>query len=196
MRVTKEQFAESRERILSVAGESFRERGFDGIGIADIMKAAGFTHGGFYRHFASKEDLLAQTSRAVLTRDAERWEQIAERDASASLAIIVQQYLSRLHLEHPEHGCALAALGADASRQPAPVRSAFESGLQSMLRVLTGIIPGASRAARRRRSITTMSALVGAMVLARAVENRALADEILNAVSRDIRSRDEGPELR
>ncbi|NYT35704.1 TetR family transcriptional regulator [Allopusillimonas soli] len=190
MRVTKEQFAENREHILVAAGELFREKGFDGISIAEVMKAAGLTHGGFYRHFESKEDLLSKACEAVLEGGAQRWAQTAQAEPDKALDIIAQRYLSEAHLESPGKGCIYATMASDAARQSDAIRTAFGNGLQAMLGVLARIVPCRSRAARRKRAIVTMSQLVGAMVLARAVNDPVLAREILSASANDIKTRE------
>lgn len=181
MRVSREQFAEHRERILEVAGRLFRENGYAGIGVADIMKAAGMTHGGFYGHFESKEDLAAEASRSALARTAERWSKLVERTPERPLQALARHYLSDRHRKDRAEGCVLASLGADAARQDGPVRSAFGEGLKPLINLLARIVPGRSVAVRRRRALSTLSEMVGAMVLARAVDDDKLAGEILDA---------------
>jgi len=183
MRVSREKFADSRQRILDVAARLFRENGFAGIGLADIMKAAGLTHGGFYRHFDSKEDLAAQAVAVALARPVADWSRLFEDAAARPLSILVGQYLSPQHRDEPGSGCALAALGADIARQGEPVRSTFTMGLEPILELLSNVVPGRSTAVRRRKAITTMAEMVGALILSRAVGDRALSDEILAAAS-------------
>jgi TetR/AcrR family transcriptional regulator, transcriptional repressor for nem operon len=192
MRVSREKFAENRERILGVAAKLFREKGFDGIGLADIMKAAGLTHGGFYRHFASKDDLEAQATGVALATTTADWSRLVEGAAAQPLAEFVGQYLSSQHRDDPGNGCALAALGADVARQDERVRSAFTAGLEPFLELLSDIIPGRSRAVRRRKAIATTAAMVGALILARAVDDPALSDEILAATSLDLSEASDG----
>jgi TetR/AcrR family transcriptional regulator, transcriptional repressor for nem operon len=186
MRVSKEQVAEHRERILTVAASLFRQHGFDGVGIADIMKGAGLTHGGFYRHFTSKEDLMMQVSARSLAGSAQKWERILSEEGEDSVEMIVKGYLSEAHFENRARGCALPALCGDAARQPLSIRSAFGNGLKPLIKVLSGIVPGASSAVRRRKAISTMAELVGAMVLARCVDDPKLSREILATVSNNL----------
>ena len=186
MRVSKEQFAEHRERILTVAALLFRQKGFDGVGIVDIMKGAGLTHGGFYRHFRSKEDLMMQVSARALAGSTLVWERTVSEEGQDSLKAIVKRYLSEAHFEHRERGCAFSALGADAARQPLSIRSAFANGLTHMIKILSGVVPGASTAVRRRKAISTMAQMVGAMVLARCVDDPKLSREILATVSNNL----------
>ncbi|HEY4139776.1 MAG TPA: TetR/AcrR family transcriptional regulator [Pseudolabrys sp.] len=186
MRVSREKAAENRETIVKAAGDLFREKGFSGIGVADIMQAADLTHGGFYRHFKSKDDLSAQASKAVMTRAAAHWTKTLEEHPEDALEILVERYLSEKMRDDRGHSCAFASLGADAAREGKPVRRAFTDGLRPLIDVLTKLLPGISKAARRRKALTTMSQLVGAMVLARAVDDTEFSDEILTAAKADL----------
>lgn len=182
MRVSKEQAAENRNRIIDVAGTLFRERGFAGIGVADLMKEAGLTHGGFYGHFASKDDLAAQACARTLAAAAAWWETQAAAPGE-SLRAIVSSYLSEQHRDAPGRGCAIAALATDVSRQGSAVRRAFTDGLRPFIATLTRILPERREAARRKKALATLSGLVGALILARAVDDPALSTEILEAAA-------------
>jgi TetR/AcrR family transcriptional repressor of nem operon len=186
MKVSRERAAENRERIIDAAGALFRANGFAGIGVADIMKAAELTHGGFYGHFASKDDLAAQASRRSLARAAAKWERIAAAAPEKAYAALLANYLTATHRDDPGRGCAFASLSADAARGGKAVRAAFAEGLQPFLDTLAESIPGRSKAARRRKAVATMAALVGAVTLARAVGDQRLSDEILAAVQREL----------
>ena len=181
MRVSREQAARNRERILDAAAKLFRERGFDGIGVADLMKEAGLTHGGFYGHFSSKDDLIAQASARELTRSLTYWSKVAERASGDRLSAIAAVYLTSTHRDNPGAGCVLAALGPDVSRQGPAVRRTVTDYVRSVCDLLAKLVPGKSKAARRQKAIGTYATLVGAMVLARAVDDRALSQEILDA---------------
>lgn len=181
MKVTREQAAQNRERIVETAAQLFRERGFDGIGVADLMKAAGLTHGGFYGHFSSKEDLIAEAAARALTGSLTLWSKLADRTSGDPLSAVAGAYLSRKHRDDPGAGCLLAALGPDVSRQGPSVRRAVTGYVRSAIDLLTQLVPGRSRAARRQKAIGTYATLVGAMVLARAVDDRVLSQEILDA---------------
>jgi TetR/AcrR family transcriptional repressor of nem operon len=183
MRVSREQAAENRERILSVAAKLFRERGFDGIGVADLMRSAGLTHGGFYGHFASKEDLAAQACARALAGSIEAWTRSAKPGKPSPLATVTASYLSAKHRDHPGSGCLLAALGTDVSRQGPSVRHTVTKGLRGLIDLLTRVVPGRSTAAKRERALATMASLVGALVLARAVDDKTLSEEILQATA-------------
>jgi len=181
VRVTREQAEANRENILDVAGTLFRERGYDGIGVADIMKRAGLTHGGFYGHFASKDDLAAEITARVLGR--EGWLERLTGKRAPAIADVVRNYLSPRHRDDPGHGCLFAALGSDVVRQPRSVRHAFTEGLRKRVDMIRDLMPGRSAAARRKKAIATMAGLIGALVLARAVDDPELSNEILEATA-------------
>src|SRR5918993_3402176 len=165
MKVTREQAALNRERILEAAAELFRERGFDGIGVADLMKEAGLTHGGFYGHFSSKEELIAEASARALAGSLAVWSKLAERAPDDPLSAVAGAYLTSGHRDNPGAGCLLAALGPDVSRQGPLVRRAVTGHLRSAIDLLTKLVPTRSKAARRQKAISTCATLVGAMVL-------------------------------
>jgi TetR/AcrR family transcriptional regulator, transcriptional repressor for nem operon len=186
MRVSREQAALNRDRIIDAAGALFRAKGFGGVGVADIMKAADLTHGGFYGHFASKDDLVAQASKRAMARAATNWERVVADAPDAPFAALLKNYLSERHRDDPGKGCVFAALAVDASRSGKVVRSAFAEGLESLLDILADAIPDRSKAARRRKAVAAMAALVGALELARATEGTPLSDEILDAARREL----------
>ena len=190
MKVSKEQMAENRERILDTAAQLFREKGFDGIGVADLMKSAGLTHGGFYGHFASKDDLMAQATERALGKLHTAWAALA-RDAAHNgkdpLGAVESAYLSARHRDAPGHGCLLAALGSDAARQGPAVRQAVTEGVQKQVDALATLMPGRTKAAKRQRALADYASMVGAMVLARAVDDSDFSDEILQATAAALR---------
>lgn len=187
MRVTRQRAAETRERIIDSAGELFRAQGFSGVGVAEIMKAANLTHGGFYGHFASKDDLVAEASRRSMARGAANWARVVADTPDKPYAALLDHYLCARHRDEPGRGCAFAALGTEAARSGSGVRKAFSEGLQSLLDILTNALPGFSKTPRRRKAIAAMSAFVGALTLARAVDDKALSNEILEAVRHELR---------
>jgi TetR/AcrR family transcriptional regulator, transcriptional repressor for nem operon len=187
MRVSREQAAENREKILATAAKLFREKGFDGIGVADLMKAAGLTHGGFYGHFDSKDDLMAQAcERAVdqLLQDGE-----ARRQASNDEPYVafLKNYLSTGHRDNPGGGCLMAALGAEATRQNHTVRAAFTQSAKRLVASLTAIIPAATKKKARENALVTLSTLVGAQIIARAVDDEEMSQEVLALVLKKVR---------
>jgi len=176
MKVTKAQAQENRARIVETASTLFRERGYDGVGVADLMAAAGFTHGGFYKHFGSKADLMAEAAASGFSR-------AVAYLASVDAAQYVKEYLSRPHRDALGNGCTLAALSADAARQPELIKKAFAAGIESELATLAredgALDKRATREARAKR-IDTLAHVVGALVLSRACpDDSPLADEIL-----------------
>jgi TetR/AcrR family transcriptional repressor of nem operon len=181
VKVSREQASQNRERILEAAAQLFRERGFEGIGLADLMKAVGLTHGGFYGHFSSKEDLIAQASTRAFDGSLAAWSNVAERAPADPLAAIARVYLTSRHRDNPGGGCLMAALGAEVSRQGEAVRHAVTDSVRSAFDLLTKLVPRRSAAARRQTAINTYATLVGAMVIARAVDDPALSQEILDA---------------
>jgi TetR/AcrR family transcriptional repressor of nem operon len=183
VRVTREQAAANREKVLDVAGTLFRQRGFDGIGVADIMKRAGLTHGGFYGQFASKDDLAAEATRVLGKAE---WRERLTGKANPSLGEVVRAYLSPRHRDDPGTGCLISALGSDAARQPRAVRRAFTDGFRARIDALVKLVPGRSQAARREKALATMASLVGALILSRAVDDPALSDEILEATATEL----------
>jgi TetR/AcrR family transcriptional regulator, transcriptional repressor for nem operon len=186
MRVSREQAAANRERIIDAAAALFRTRGFTGIGVADIMKAADLTHGGFYGHFASKDDLVAEASRRTMARSAANWTRVVADAPDHPYAALLQHYLTPHHRDHPGRGCGFAALSNDAARSDKTVRNAFAAGLKPLLDILAQALPGRSKAARRRKAVAAMAGLVGALSLARAVGDPALSDEIIAAVKHEL----------
>jgi TetR/AcrR family transcriptional regulator, transcriptional repressor for nem operon len=186
MRVSREKAAENRERIIAAAGALFREKGFGGIGVADIMKAADLTHGGFYGHFNSKDDLVSQACQRVMAQAIANWEKTAAHTPEDPFATLLTRYLSPRHRDEPGQGCVFAALGADAARSGPLVHDAFADGLEPLIALLAKSAPGSSKAARRRKAVAAMAGLVGALLLARAIGKRELSDEILDATRREL----------
>jgi TetR/AcrR family transcriptional repressor of nem operon len=186
MRVSRAKAAEHRDRIIDAAGALFRAKGFGGIGVADIMRAADLTHGGFYGHFTSKDDLVAQASQRTMARAAANWTKLVEAAPDNPYAALLEHYLSPKHRDDPGKGCAFAALGNDAARSGKVVRKAFAEGLAPLIDILAQSIPGKFKAARRRKAVAAMATLVGALTLARAVEGTPLSDEMLEAAHREL----------
>ena len=184
--MSREKAAEHRERIIEAAGALFRAKGFDGIGVADIMKAADLTHGGFYGHFASKDDLVAQASHRSGARSAENWRRVVAGAPERPYAALLDHYLTPRHRDEPERGCSFAALANDAGRCGKVVKDQFAEGVEVLIGILADAVPGRSKAARRRKAVAAMAGFVGALVLARAVGDKALSDEILKAVHREL----------
>jgi TetR/AcrR family transcriptional regulator, transcriptional repressor for nem operon len=182
MRVSREKFAENRQKILEVAGVMFRENGFDGVGVADIMKACGLTHGGFYGHFQSKEELQLEVSRALIARVEVRWKALIAGAPDRPLEALLDHYVSWCSVENPGSSCVFVALMEEVSRSSGAVRETFNDGLCTLVDILAEIVPGETPEERRKNGFTTLSSMMGAVSLARAVENRELAGQFLSTM--------------
>jgi TetR/AcrR family transcriptional repressor of nem operon len=183
MKVSREQYQQNRERIVETAGRLFRERGFEAVGVAEVMRAAGLTHGGFYGHFKSKDDLIAQAAGDSSGKVLERWRQIAYADRDGALATLAETYLSCEHRDGPGGGCLVAALGPEIARRPAPARGVVTQSLKRIVGFLETVVPGRSEAARRKQAIVTYASWIGAMVLARMSDDDAFSREVLAAAA-------------
>jgi AcrR family transcriptional regulator len=183
MRVTKAQAEHNRAHIVATAARLFRERGYDGVGVADLMAAAGFTHGGFYKHFRSKADLMAEASASGLS-------QTVARAEGLDPAEFVERYVSREHRDGRGDGCTTAALSGDAARQPADIKTEFAAGIENLLTALQSQsdTPGdVDQGAARTRVIDMLAHSVGAIMLSRACpDGSPLADEILDVCRKEI----------
>jgi TetR/AcrR family transcriptional repressor of nem operon len=182
MKVSREQVALNRERIVETAARLFREKGYDGIGVADLMKSAGLTHGGFYGHFASKEDLLAEAAAHALKKSVERWEGYLAAGPATALDKIRDGYLNYTHCDQPGQGCAVTALGPDIGRLGPKARHALTEGARGQVAVLQQLMPGVDAAEQRKQALAKYAAMIGAIVLARAVDDASLSQEVLAAV--------------
>jgi TetR/AcrR family transcriptional regulator, transcriptional repressor for nem operon len=182
MRVSKEQAAENRARIVEVASRQFRQKGFGGIGVADVMKQAGLTHGGFYGHFASKDDLIAESCDAAMKRSAEKWSQLVEQDRESALDAIILSYLSKTHEGNLANSCTMSMLAPDIARHGGDVQARFTEGTKRLLDIMSLVVDEPSQQAKRKKALEIMAGLVGAVVLSRASDDPDFADEILDAV--------------
>jgi len=192
MKVSKQQSAENRQAILDAAARLFRERGIQGVGVAEIMAAAGFTHGGFYGHFASKEALAAEVVDQVYAHSTGKLKERLER-ANGDASEHFRQYLNPRHRDRAGDGCPMPALAGDAAREVGPVPEASARGIAAYLRELAchrpdGTVITEPDDADKSRAILSLSALVGGMVLARATHESApeLSDEILARLPKEL----------
>lgn len=181
MRVTKEQAAKNRETILETASKLFRERGIDGVGIAELAKTSGLTHGCLYAHFESKDALVAEVCADSLARSVEKWNRLAAEHPDDPLGAITANYLSRRHADRAGEGCLLVALSADVARQGPETRRILTDGLRSLVEILERHAGTGSAAGDRTWALKQMATLVGAVTLARAVDDRKLSDGFLTA---------------
>lgn len=181
MRMSREVMAEHRQEIVAAAARMLRERGIEGTSVADIMQSAGLTHGGFYRHFESKEALVSEASEAAYGNVLKDLAMKSERDGAAeAVEEYVAQYLSRRHITKPGFGCPMAALGVEVARQGATVQETFAAGSQGILDKLSAGLTG-SASERRAKAMRLLAMLVGAVVIARAVGDDRLGEEVLSA---------------
>lgn len=170
MKVSREQMAENRRRILDVASRLFREKGFNAVSVSEVMKAAGLTHGGFYGHFSSKDDLVAETIGYVLSSDGA---------GGGDLRAYLDDYLAPRHRDGAANGCPTAGLAADVRHQTPAARAAMTAGLRSQIERVAKALPDVGAEDRRRAAIGTWAAMVGAVILARAIDDTTLSDEVL-----------------
>jgi TetR/AcrR family transcriptional repressor of nem operon len=187
MRVSRVQAAENRQTVIDVASRLFRERGFDGIGLKDLMKAAGLTQGAFYKQFASKEDLAIEASRRALEGASLRWSDATTKNPDDPLGAVIAFYLSGDHREEKMDGCPIVALGADAARQGADVKAAFEAGVKAHLDVLGRFIGGAGDEVSRSKAMAILATMVGAVTISRVVNDPDLAQALLDAAAKQVR---------
>jgi TetR/AcrR family transcriptional repressor of nem operon len=187
MRVSRIQAAENRETVINVASRLFRERGFDGIGLKDLMEGAGLTQGAFYKQFESKEDLAALASRRALESASQRWSSAIAENPDDPLGAVIAFYLSAGHREEKLDGCPVVALGSDAARQGASVKAAFEEGIKAYLEVLSPLLPQTDGEETNGKAMVVLSTMVGALTLSRAVNDPDLAQAFLNAAVEHVR---------
>ncbi len=181
MKVSKQQAAEHRGRILDAAKQLFREHGPERVSVAQVTAAAGLTHGAFYGHFGSKDELFVEACEQAFD-GAVALVMRPGPDGAPDLRAYVERYLSEEHVRRRADGCTVAALAGEAARAGPAVRGAFGRGIGRLLDAVASVVPGRSAAERRRRAIDSTASLVGALVMARAVDDPALADEILATV--------------
>ena len=183
MRVTKSQAQANRAHIVETASTLFRERGYDGVGVADLMAAAGFTHGGFYKHFHSKAELMAEAATSGLSQSLASTE-------GMDVAQFFKLYLSRKHRDARSAGCTMAALSGDAARQSEDIKATFAAGIENLLAVLgrEGAMPGdVDQRSVRAKMIGMLAHAVGAVVLSRSCpDDSSLSDEILEVCRKQI----------
>lgn len=172
----------SHERIVSVAARAIRRSGYDGTGVADIMKEAGLTHGAFYAHFASREAMLAEAAgRACAESAAAAADAVANVPPKKALESMLNAYLSKAHLDNAEIGCPLAALGSETSRQAPEVRRVATRHIKEMIDLLARQSPDWGQPGAHERALVTISTMVGALLLARGVDEPELAESLLDA---------------
>src|SRR5260370_20911019 len=182
MGYSKAQKARTNKRIVSIASKGFREKGLAGFGIAELMKEAGLTGGGFYKHFDSRDDLVAEAVSSAFGSWKRQMDAAASGGPPLSYAKLVDDYLNEAHRDHPGTGCAFSALTGELARSDKRTRALASEQIRNDLQLLASLLPGKGKRTARARAILTFSALVGAMSLARAVSDQALSRAILKSV--------------
>jgi TetR/AcrR family transcriptional repressor of nem operon len=179
MRLSREEAAKNREKVVEAAARKFRENGYDGIGVVGLMEAAGLTHGGFYKQFDDKEALMVEATALALASNVDRWRGVMAEAPGDPIKALLRWYLSKQHLDYVADGCAYAALAAEAPRHGAELRHAFEQALERSIASLTTEMKEGADA--RGEAIRTLALMIGSLVLARSVDSRDLAEEILKS---------------
>ena len=180
MRRSREEAAETRKRIVEAAACEFRENGIVATGLADLMKAAGLTHGGFYKHFESKDQLVAEACADAVQ------EMIGRMEAKPTIRAAVAAYLSAEHRDHPASGCPLSAIGSELARTDAGTREAVTAGFERLVDLLAARSHGKSP---RRRALVAAATLIGALTMSRVVSDPELSAEILSEVKQGLTGR-------
>jgi TetR/AcrR family transcriptional regulator, transcriptional repressor for nem operon len=182
MRYSREHKQETHDRIVRKASVRLREKGAHGIGVADLMKEAGLTHGGFYAHFDSREALVIEAFAYAMDRSMDHWRKITGAVAPEKrLALIAEAYLSTLHRDDPGHGCSIPALGAEIARESLKTRKAFAGKLDEMIEMMADYVPGVPRMTARKQAIATLATMAGTMLLARIAGSSELSGEVLRS---------------
>ena len=182
MRYSREHKQETHARIVRKAATRLREKGAHGIGVADLMKDAGLTHGGFYAHFDSREALVIEAFNYAMDRATERWRKVtADVAPEKRLQTVVDGYLTAVHRDDPGQGCAIPALGAEIARESPKTRKAFALKLEQMTDMIADQIVDVPRKTARKQATSVLATMMGTIVMARIAGNGELSDEILGA---------------
>lgn len=179
MRVSREAAAMNRERVVATAGRQFREHGYEGVGLAGLMKAAGLTHGGFYKQFDDKEALVVEATEQALAENLDNWRKVLGSAADEPLAALQRWYLSDGHLAARGEGCAYATLAAEAPRHSKALRQTFADAIETLADLLCEKVSATGHELSRAQALRFISLMIGSLVLARAVEDTGLREEIL-----------------
>ena len=187
VRISRQQVAENRDRLLKVAADQFREHGIDGVGIADLTRAAGMSLGSFYGYFESKEHLVSETCARALTGTKDRIAGYLAKPGDGAVATMIDDYLSPLHRDSRAKGCALPALGSEITHQPALVRHAATGKLHELFDAISPSMPGETPQQKAAAAIATVAGLMGGVILSRMADDAALSQQILDAVAASLK---------
>lgn len=189
-RASRERAGASHAAITTSSSRLFRERGLKNVSVADIMEAVGMTHGGFYKHFESKDALAAVACEVAFEDSAARWKRrVAKTGSADARESLIENYLSHRSRNNPADGCPASALVIDVAREPegAPIRAAFSAGVESLVAVLADTEASGSTAIDRERALADLSMLVGALVLSRATAGSDVSDALLDAAMKKLK---------
>jgi TetR/AcrR family transcriptional regulator, transcriptional repressor for nem operon len=176
---SKDHKAQTRQKIVEAAAAAFRARGSASVGLADVMKDAGLTHGGFYAHFKSKDDLIAAALKTINETRLARFHDAPARSNASKLEAAIDVYLTSRHREHPEDGCTIATLGSELAREGGKARGQISANARAWLDEFARHAPGGSQASRAREATGAFAAMIGGLILARAIEDPHLSDRVL-----------------
>jgi TetR/AcrR family transcriptional repressor of nem operon len=190
MRYDAEHRQQTREKVVRKAAEAIREHGPDKISVAELMAKVGLTHGGFYAHFKSKDDLVSEAIAYIFNERYEALRKILEKDGPAEgLSAFIDMYLSTLHRNRRDKGCPLAALTGDLARMPAAVRKRFDADLQGQTDLIAAALKAMKHPQPESLASTVLAELVGAVAIARTVSNEEATERILEAARTNIKAR-------
>jgi TetR/AcrR family transcriptional repressor of nem operon len=190
MRYDENHKQETRARVLKVAAMTLREKGPDKLGVAEVMRAAGLTHGGFYAHFPSKEAFLTESLNEVFAQSRERRNELVEGlGPRGALSSYIDYYVSKSHRDNPASGCPIVALNSDLPRQSKKFRGAFDAGVKRLTEKLAAWIAAIGIEDADKVAVSVLSAMVGAVSLSRAVSDPHLSDDLLDAARAGIKAR-------
>ena len=181
--------AATHDRILDIAAARIRRDGIDGLTVAELMKEAGLTHGGFYRHFDSREHLIAEAAQRALTQGSAWTIASGKLGGQRGYTALIDGYLSTWHRDHPEAGCGVAGVAADVARAGDPARASYTRQVQECLAVLADLTGKPDRQAAEREAVLTLSTLVGAISMARAVDDTDLSQQLLASAAAALKER-------
>jgi TetR/AcrR family transcriptional regulator, transcriptional repressor for nem operon len=181
--------AASHDRILDIAAARIRRDGIDRLSVAEIMKEAGLTHGGFYRHFDSRDHLVAEAAQRALSQGSAWTIAAAKLGGQRGYAKLVDGYLSTWHRDHPESGCGVAGVAADVARADGPPRGSYTRQVKECLAVIADLTGNPDRQAAEREAVLTLSTLVGAISIARAIDDPDLLEQILTHAAAALKER-------
>jgi TetR/AcrR family transcriptional repressor of nem operon len=197
-RVSRQQADQNKTAITEVSARLFRERGVDNVSVADLMAAAGLTHGGFYGHFESKEELAGEACRWAFARSVERWKKrIADKeDRSAARAALTDSYLSSQSRSGPDGSCPATSLASDVARKSpdAPIRAAYAAGVENLLKILASVQDTGATRGDREAALADFATMIGGLMLAKATQGEPLSDEILAAARRRLNGAERRPQ--